>query len=602
MTYAQNTATAGNTAGLPSLTVGPKAGSGANFDPGTNPTAGDTAGTDCAAALQAALNAAVASPYSTTHPAVVQLLPGTFNCWNTGTTSIPILAKSAGQRIVGAGMRSTTLKVNSANGQAAITVGASPYTYTNSSGNAQIVTVNTNGCTWSTATPVQHGATALNVPSGAGSTNTAWNTFAGSLTFCVENGGTVVLTYSAGAPTMSASLSFLMWNVAPTAIGSGVELLEVTVGANGWARGIDPSSDPNNGLGYSETTRPFRLISVFTDPDAGWTDNSVNLDGLEGATFIDNDIQGGLSFRCVKGQVNIFNSFITKCHLAGQTVNIYGAAFADNSTSTGVTGITIDGINSTNDVIGFPTTVNYYGVTHNGSATGGACVNDVVNNNAKTTVIHNLFGGWFGEPAGTAAAYFVTNEATTILNIYGNPTFRKTTSGTPNLFGSLPAFISVQGGVSIGGTATLAALFTNSQLAAAAALTGAGLSSPFIVGAAVQVNETGAATVLTVTPPSVAGTYRLIISIDCISSTAGIGGWTATWDDSGGNEQAPANLELYDAAVLLGAFTFTYTAGHHYRGECEIDIDNSGDNIVISTTKTSGTFSITVTAIVERLA
>jgi hypothetical protein len=599
----------------PFITVGNVANSGYNYDPGTVPSGGyvtsspavGTITDPVCAALQQALDACVQSPYSANTPADLVLTGAAYQAWVSGTP-LPLMVKSGRQRIIGAGMRDTRLVLNQSSAQAAITVTGSPFTYLNPYAYPIILLIRTNGATWSTATPVQVSVggvnKALQVPSGAGATNTAWNAYAGNISVCLGIGQSAILTFSAGTPALSASLAFLMWAADPSAIGAGVELLEVNAGTNTWGRGIDFSSDPNNGLGYAETTKPVRLVSVFTDNGAGWVDASVYLDGCEGAFVADPDISGGFYWRTTQGQQTIFGGFIAKAHLAGQTVNIQGTAFQDASTTTGITGITVDGINSHNDVIVSPTTMNYYGVTMNGSATSGTVVNNVVNNNKATNVIHNIFGGWFGQPAGTAVAFFATNESTTFINVFANPTFRKATSGTPAIIGAAQLGFTMQGGISPGGTATNPTLLANTPYASASAAAAAGLSNPFIVGATLQKAESGAAdnNVLTFTPPAVAGTYRISFLLDCSASTAGIVGWTATWKDANSNAQAPTNLEMYDSSVLLGAFTFTLVAAHIYSGSWLINTDNSATNVVVKMTYTSGSLTAKVTAIIERIS
>lgn len=125
---------------------------------------------------------------------------------------------------------------------------------------------------------------------------------------------------------------------------------------------------------------------------------------------------------------------------------------------------------------------------------------------------------------------------------------------------------------------------------------------PYTRGVTSQKNETGAdANVLTVTPAAAAGVYRLSITMSVSAATAATLGWTATWTDGNSNAQAPTNIDL-DIIGTAGFFlTVNPVAGSVCTGECVIDVNNSGTNIVIKTTFSGTSIAYKVSAIIERL-
>jgi hypothetical protein len=116
-----------------------------------------------------------------------------------------------------------------------------------------------------------------------------------------------------------------------------------------------------------------------------------------------------------------------------------------------------------------------------------------------------------------------------------------------------------------------------------------------------QVTETGAATVLTCTPPGIAGSYRLRVVISVSAANAATIGWTATWTDSKGNAQTPASLSLFQSGTAAPALTFTTSAAGDYYGDAQIDVDSSGANIVLKITFSGTSFTAKVSASVERI-
>lgn len=594
--------------GLPVITIGNKANSGANFDPGTNPAIGDSSGTDCTAAIQAAFNAAVLTPYSPTVPAKIQFLPGTFQLWNKGTAPVPLLIGSGRQFVEGAGMRATRLVMQVAAAERAINVNESPFRYANSSGHPQQVTVNTNGCRWSGSAPVQVNGTAMKVPNGSGSTSNQWNNFAGAMTFNVQNGGTVVLSYSAGVPKLTASLSAFMYNTDPQNEG-GIRNLEINDGGHAWAILLDCSSDPNNGLQYPETTKPFIIDSVNVTASA-ITNYCVMMDGMEGASLINPNFVGqagakALSWCVPNGDLQMLAGFVKTAVLSGQIINILSTNFQDAATAG--TGLTINAVSGNNLTIVFPCQLNLFGAYFNGSATGGVADVAVNNQNGVSTTTINIYAGIYQAEAGTApAGWIVNNIARTIINIGGNPTFRKVNSNPIPLTATQPLGVFIQGGIQFMGAQTAAGLLANTIYAGNAESAGSGFSALSTVAGAYDKSETGAdPNLLTFSPPETAGKYRLNFIHNVEIATGAVMGWTAKWTDNNGYAQAPTNLDISEAGSAATAKTITTSAGsghQDYYGSIIISTDASGAKIVIKTTSSGILTASKASAWIEKIA
>lgn len=130
----------------------------------------------------------------------------------------------------------------------------------------------------------------------------------------------------------------------------------------------------------------------------------------------------------------------------------------------------------------------------------------------------------------------------------------------------------------------------------------AGIGISTVYQTTFQKSENAAdANVLTYTPPSVAGSYKLFIVMSVSAATAGILGWTATWHDANGGARAPTNLPIMQASTGLSAATFTLAAADVLSGVFPIDIDNSANNIVIKLTLASGSFTALVSAWIEQV-
>lgn len=117
-----------------------------------------------------------------------------------------------------------------------------------------------------------------------------------------------------------------------------------------------------------------------------------------------------------------------------------------------------------------------------------------------------------------------------------------------------------------------------------------------------QKSETTAdANVLTVTPPAVAGKYRVSFSLDVSAAAAAVLGWTITYKDSNGNAVAPTNLALTQLGAAAPALTFTTSVVSNYSGSVDITVDASATNIVVKFTLASGTITAKASATIERL-
>lgn len=117
-----------------------------------------------------------------------------------------------------------------------------------------------------------------------------------------------------------------------------------------------------------------------------------------------------------------------------------------------------------------------------------------------------------------------------------------------------------------------------------------------------QKSETGSAdaNVLTCTPASIAGTYRISVSISVSAATSGVIGWTATWTDSNGNAQAPTELEMFQNGTAAPALTFTTSAAGNYHASVPVDVNNAGTAIVVKWIG-GGTTTAKMSAVIEKV-
>lgn len=117
-----------------------------------------------------------------------------------------------------------------------------------------------------------------------------------------------------------------------------------------------------------------------------------------------------------------------------------------------------------------------------------------------------------------------------------------------------------------------------------------------------QKAETGSAdaNVLTLTPPAVAGDYRVAVVASVSSATSGVIAFTLTWKDSNGNTQTAVNVPLFQIGTDAPGHTFTTSSAGNYSGGMSIDIDNSATNIVVKWVG-GGTTAAKVSATVEQV-
>src|SRR6185437_14168971 len=152
----------------------------------------------------------------------------------------------------------------------------------------------------------------------------------------------------------------------------------------------------------------------------------------------------------------------------------------------------------------------------------------------------------------------------------------------------------------VGTQTTLMVLGNTGKITRYANISTAGQGLSTIYGSTLQKSETGADTnVLTYTPPSVAGRYRVTVSISVTAATLG---WTLAWTDSNSHAQTPANLPIFTQNSTTVGLTTSVSANVTYSGSWEFDIDNSGANIIVKTTFTGTYVAYKISAIIEQLA
>lgn len=123
-----------------------------------------------------------------------------------------------------------------------------------------------------------------------------------------------------------------------------------------------------------------------------------------------------------------------------------------------------------------------------------------------------------------------------------------------------------------------------------------------ITGATLQKSESAAdGTVLSFTPPTVAGQYRINFSMSVSAQSAATLGWTASWKDSNHVAQTPTNLSLSSSGTAAPALTFVVATNGVYYGSAVVDVDNSGTAIVIKLTFSGTSFTAKTSASIERL-
>lgn len=190
----------------------------------------------------------------------------------------------------------------------------------------------------------------------------------------------------------------------------------------------------------------------------------------------------------------------------------------------------------------------------------------------------------------------------------GSGTFQALTSGT--IFLQASSIIQFQGpGIDIvegnlnpqAGTLNIGEQAATHMISASVNNSAVG-SIPFTACSTSQKTESAAdANVLTCVIPAIIGSYRLRFVMSVSAANAATLGWTATWTDSNGAAQTPANLALFQSGVAAPALTFTTSAAGNYYGDAQIDVSNAGTSPVIKLTFSGTSFTAKVSASVERL-
>lgn len=175
-----------------------------------------------------------------------------------------------------------------------------------------------------------------------------------------------------------------------------------------------------------------------------------------------------------------------------------------------------------------------------------------------------------------------------------------TNGGNTHIVGGAKNASGANGSVLIGDTQTTAIQLVAPITNVNGTVAGQGVSA--VRGVTSQKAETALDnSVLSLTPPATAGSYRLRAVISVSAAASAVLGWTATWKDSNGAAQSPTNLSLFAQGTAAPALTFTTSAAGNYSGETNIDIDNSATAIMIKFTLASGTVTAKVTATIEQI-
>jgi hypothetical protein len=133
-------------------------------------------------------------------------------------------------------------------------------------------------------------------------------------------------------------------------------------------------------------------------------------------------------------------------------------------------------------------------------------------------------------------------------------------------------------------------------------LTLAGQGYPLILGLTSQKTETASAdtNVLTTTPASAVGTYKVCVAISVASATSGVISWTLSWTDSNGNAQSNVAQQIFQMGTAAPNTTFTTSSAGNYHGCSMIDVNSAGANIIVKWVG-GGTSSAKVSAFVQRI-
>jgi len=119
----------------------------------------------------------------------------------------------------------------------------------------------------------------------------------------------------------------------------------------------------------------------------------------------------------------------------------------------------------------------------------------------------------------------------------------------------------------------------------------------------VQKSETAAADVslVTLTPPAVAGLYRVTVWCDVSAATSGIISFEITYHDSNGSAVSAAVFSIFQLGTAAPLTAFTTSAVSRYYGTVDISIDNSASPISVQWVG-GGTTTAKVSATIEQIA
>lgn len=123
-----------------------------------------------------------------------------------------------------------------------------------------------------------------------------------------------------------------------------------------------------------------------------------------------------------------------------------------------------------------------------------------------------------------------------------------------------------------------------------------------VLGSTSQKAETASAdtNVLTVTPASEVGTYRVSVAISVSSASSGVISWTLSWTDSNGNAQSNVAQQIFQIGTAAPNTTFTTSSAGNYYGSALVDVNNAGADIVVKWVG-GGTSAAKMSATVERV-
>lgn len=184
-----------------------------------------------------------------------------------------------------------------------------------------------------------------------------------------------------------------------------------------------------------------------------------------------------------------------------------------------------------------------------------------------------------------------------------NPTFFSSTGSGAVVLATSPSLTTPNIGAASGTSlATTSFVSVGTTITSYNGINTAGNGVVSIVAATSQKSESAAdPSVLSFTPPAVAGTYRVRFVLSVSAASAAVLGWTITYKDSNGNAQAPTNVNLANLGAAGGALTYTTSSPGNYNGALDIDIDASMTPIVVQFTLTAGSITALVSSTIERV-